>query len=762
MNSFTSRAIDRAMPLAPVVFLAVIAILTIVSVSPRPKASRGPAAFSSERAMLHVRALAARPRPAGSAGHRAAREYIVATLRATAGLEVEIRSTSATSTRYGLPYDAARVHNIVATIPGTDASRRIVLLAHYDTVLTTPGAGDDAAGVATLLEAARALAVDYGGGPDVMLLFTDAEEVGALGAEAFLASDGFDPKRMTVLNFDSRGTGGACALIETAGGEGSLVRAIAGSKAPVAMSSLLPALARLHGVGTDFRPFREAGASGLNFALVEGVARYHTPADTADALDRESVGSQGEAAVALVRELGNAARASRSGPVSYFTVPLAGLVVYRRLLDVAAAILATVLVVFGLIISMRRKESSWRALGASALVTIAAVALAGGASHFAWRLVRIMGGGPAAGLAEPYDPVPYRFALVLLAVGTALGVARIARRLGVAQPTTLVPLFALAVLWALVRRLPGASYLLALPILFIALHALLRSREKSLRVRALGVAIAALPIVLVWAPVPYFVLSGLRLSAAGMAGALAAFAALLCAAVFERARFAVDGRLAAALIALAVVAAGIGATGTSASPRTPRPASFAYAVDVDAGKAFWVSERRTAGQPENTLFAEAVRLETLPRFLSEEGTLRRAAVATYVAVPGPSVALVSDVTDGALRVLTVRVRSERAAPWVHLFVEKGKVVDASVNGMPFKKSAGDGNGGAMWGFRYLGAGDESLELKLVVDPRGGQPRITVVDQSGGIDAVGGQLPLDAMYARSWVAGTTLVRRSYVF
>jgi hypothetical protein len=131
-------------------------------------------------------------------------------------------------------------------------------------------------------------------------------------------------------------------------------------------------------------------------------------------------------------------------------------------------------------------------------------------------------------------------------------------------------------------------------------------------------------------------------------------------------------------------------------------------------------------------------------------------------VAGPSVALVSDVANGALRVVTVRVRSERGAPWLHLFVEKGKVVDASVNGIPFEKTKGENDDAAMWGFRYLGAGDESFELKLVLDPRAGQARITVVDQSDGIDNAAARLPLDAMYARSWVAGTTLVRRSYVF
>jgi hypothetical protein len=715
--------------------------------------------------MAHVEALAAKPRPAGSEAHRAAREYIATALREGAGLEAETRSAAATSTRYGVPYDAARVHNVVATIPGTDPSRRIVLVAHYDTVLTSPGAGDDAAGVATLLEAGRALAVEYGGVPEVTLLFTDAEEVGAVGAEAFLASGGLDPKRTTVLNFDARGTGGPTALIETAGDEGGLVRAVARSGAPVAAASLLPTLARLHGVGTDFRPFREAGASGLNFAIVDGVARYHTPADALPALDRESVRRQGEAAVALVRALGRGGDEG-TGPVSYFTAPWAGLVVYPRFLDLIAATLATVLVAFWVVASVRRGDSSWAGLGVSGLAAIAAVTLAAVACHAGWWLVRALGAGPAPGLAEPYDPVPYRFAAVLLAAGTALGVACIARRTGVTAPTALLPVIGVAVLWGLALGLPGAAYLLAVPVPFVALHAFVSGGGRGRAVaRALGAAAASLPVVIVWAPVPYVLLAGLRLSAAWAAGAVAAFAVLLCASVFERARFALDGRAAAALVALAAIAAGVGVSRAGASPETPRPVSVAYALDADAGRAFWVSDRETAGGPEDAFFADALPVEALPRFLGEDGSLARAAAAdTTLAVPGPEVALVGDAAGDGRRELTVRVRSRRGAPWLHLFVETGRVIGAAVDGKAFDEKAGGGAAeGAVWGFRHIGAGDEGFELRLVIDPAGGPVRVTVVDQSPAIDdPAAARLGPDAMYARSWVAGTTLVRRSYAF
>ena len=54
-------------------------------------------------------------------------------------------------------------------------------------------------------------------------------------------------------------------------------------------------------------------------------------------------------------------------------------------------------------------------------------------------------------------------------------------------------------------------------------------------------------------------------------------------------------------------------------------------------------------------------------------------------------------------------------------------------------------------------------MKLVADPAAGPVRITVADQSSGIESpAAARLGPDAMYARSWVAGTTLVRRSYAF
>ena len=64
-----------------------------------------------------------------------------------------------------------------------------LVMAHYDTVPTSPGGVDNAGAVAVVLELARVLVADPPRTP-VMLVFTANEEVGLAGAEALAAQRG--------------------------------------------------------------------------------------------------------------------------------------------------------------------------------------------------------------------------------------------------------------------------------------------------------------------------------------------------------------------------------------------------------------------------------------------------------------------------------------------------------------------------------------------------------------------------------------------
>ncbi len=79
--------------------------------------------------------------------------------------------------------------NIFAQRQGTDAKAGSILVgAHYDTVPTSPGADDNATGVAVVLEVARLL----GSRPTprtLQLALFDSEELGLLGSRAFVADE---------------------------------------------------------------------------------------------------------------------------------------------------------------------------------------------------------------------------------------------------------------------------------------------------------------------------------------------------------------------------------------------------------------------------------------------------------------------------------------------------------------------------------------------------------------------------------------------
>ncbi|MBD1910325.1 MULTISPECIES: M20/M25/M40 family metallo-hydrolase [unclassified Leptolyngbya] len=78
--------------------------------------------------------------------------------------------------------------NLVADRPGTDPMAGVVILgAHYDTVVRSPGADDNATGLAAVLEAARIFhSLDTR--RTLRLVLFDLEEAGLLGSQAFVTN----------------------------------------------------------------------------------------------------------------------------------------------------------------------------------------------------------------------------------------------------------------------------------------------------------------------------------------------------------------------------------------------------------------------------------------------------------------------------------------------------------------------------------------------------------------------------------------------
>jgi hypothetical protein len=162
---------------AVVVFAVLgIAVLTRVAISMPGRSHRGPlpaqspeAARVQDRLRRHVETLASEIgerhiwNPAGLA---AAGEYVAASMR-DAGLTVE---------RQVFEARGASVANVIGVSDAAAASSDVLVIgAHYDSVIGTVGANDNASGVAALLELARALRSDAPATPIRFVAFVNEE-----------------------------------------------------------------------------------------------------------------------------------------------------------------------------------------------------------------------------------------------------------------------------------------------------------------------------------------------------------------------------------------------------------------------------------------------------------------------------------------------------------------------------------------------------------------------------------------------------------
>ncbi|MDB5439142.1 MAG: peptidase family, partial [Caulobacteraceae bacterium] len=285
--------------------LAGAGLAWLATAEPRPTPANAPArSFSSGRAMTDIRAIAARPHPVGSPQNRQVRDYLTARMRSL-GLETRLQRDSAVAVRDGgATVLGADVENLIGVLPGRDrAAPTLALMAHYDSAPRSPGAGDDAAGVAVALEVIRAIKTRGVPARDIVVLLTDGEEPGMLGAEAFFERDPLAAHIGLVVNLEARGGAGRVIMFETSRGNGALIAALRKSSVGLTANSLANAVYQNMPNGTDLSAAVQAGKAGLNFAFVGRQFDYHSPTATVANLHEGAVQSMGREVLAFVGQI---------------------------------------------------------------------------------------------------------------------------------------------------------------------------------------------------------------------------------------------------------------------------------------------------------------------------------------------------------------------------------------------------------------------------------------------------------------------------
>jgi hypothetical protein len=260
--------------------------------------------FSIEKAFSHVRTLSQSPHYVGASSHPRAQHYIVKQLQEL-GLEVKVQKTSVANSNKTF----TTVENIIAKIAGSEPNRKaLLLMSHYDSAASASlGASDAASGVAVILEGLRGYLNDKKKPKnDIIILISDAEEMGLLGAKAFVNKHQWAQNIGAVLNFEARGTSGSSImLMETNHGNRNLLKTFMQTPLSYPTSnSLAYSIYKLLPNDTDLSVFRvDKDIIGFNFAFIDNHFNYHTALDSPQNLSLDSLAHQAHYLMPLLDKL---------------------------------------------------------------------------------------------------------------------------------------------------------------------------------------------------------------------------------------------------------------------------------------------------------------------------------------------------------------------------------------------------------------------------------------------------------------------------
>ena len=624
--------------------------------------------FPLARARSDLATISAAAHPLGSPANAAVRDFLVGELRAM-GLDPQVQSERvAMRPETDNAVWTGQVSNVVARLRGTgaDHTAALMLAAHYDSVPTGPGAGDNGAGAVSVLETIRVLAAGPAPRHDVIVLFTDGEEHEMLGSRAFVDSHPWIRDVRVVLNTEGTGAGGRVTPALTTADNGWMLRRyLHAAPAPIVYSAFDAPLNAMN-MGADLGRYSEVVPAGLEFVVLDKLSAYHSSIDTAANVEPGTLAEFGTTLLALSRDVANADLHEVSAPdLVAFTLTRHTTVGYSSRWSLPLAMLALLAVVGALVLAARRgRIKGWSVLrslvglGAGVLAALAA------ATALTW-LARL--GDPRAGDAVQggtYHRLPWLLAAATLtAAALALSGWWLRRR-----HTALDMIAGGLVGWALLAVLlavaaPTAAYLPTWPLLAAtAGYAVLVARPRPRRTILIVGTLAALPGLALTAPLvyPYWQLVA-RLELVnpqvyvGLPVLLAAFGLTLPAVLLAAGTQRLSWRPAAGLALAGVVLLTAGVVLDRTDTTNPRPDLLVYRYDADTGTAQWIAAPVDDYTGQVATSWRATTLAVMPFHEPDSTVTASAATAPTTRLPSPAVTVTADTANGQTRTVTLKL-----------------------------------------------------------------------------------------------------------
>ena len=574
-------------------FFLIIGLVYLSFSSLMPKsgtpASISETKFSTERALIHLREITKAPHYIGTEEHARVREYIVEQLNGL-GLKTEIQEGFIMNPKWK---SLDKPKNILAKIKGSGNGKSLLLLSHYDSALTPSfGASDAGSGVVTILETIRAFQASAKTPTnDIIVLFTDAEEVGLDGARLFVKNHPWAKNVGIALNFEARGSGGPSNMIvETNSGNKNLINAFmeADVKFPVA-SSLMYSIYKMLPNDTDSTVLRQGGdIDGFFFAFIDDHFDYHTANDNFENLDRNTLQHQGEYLLPLVHYFADADLSSLKSSEDhvYINVPILKMISYPFAWIIPMLILAISVFIVLIVYGLNKKVLSGKTIARSFVPFLLAFVICGLIGFYGWKLLLI--------LYPQYSEIQHGFTynghtyisfFVLVSLAILFGVYhRYSKKTNVASLLIAPLIFWLLINVMVAIYLKGAAFFI-IPVFLglLSLWLLIRQEKPNL---ILMVIIGALAIFMFVPLIQFFPVGlGLKMLVGSCLITALLFGILLPVFGF----YSKKGILSAVFILLAIVFFIKAHLTSNFTAERQKPNSLVYYYDADTDETYWAT-----------------------------------------------------------------------------------------------------------------------------------------------------------------------------
>lgn len=640
--------------------------------------------FSTDRALKHVKAISQSPHAVGFPAHEKVRTYIIAELE-----KMGLKTSSQEGYSVGNGTNLGKAINVLARIEGTGSGRALLLLSHYDSdPHSSLGASDDASGVATILESVRAfLAAGQKPKNDIIILISDAEELGLNGAQLFVDKHPWAKDVGLVLNFEARGSGGpSYAFIETNRGNQNLLREFikANPEYPMA-NSLYYSIYKLLPNDTDLTVFREdRDIDGFNFAFIDDHFDYHTAHDSYERLDKNTLAHQGSYLMPLLRHFSDA---NLNDLISlndfvYFNMPFFGMVSYPFEWNWPMFAMAVILFIILIIYGFRHKTLRLRDVLTGFLPMLIPLAINGLVGFYAWPLLKWMYPQYKDMLhGFTYNGHTYIAAFVLFSVAVCFGVYYKFRKIAVADLLVAPSVLWLLLCGVLALYLQGASFFVV-PV-FTLLAAWYVSIDQKHPSPFLMVFLA-LPAIWLYSPLIEGITVGLGLKMLVASTLLTTLTFFLLLPVIGFYR---NKKSLAYICLLLFFGCIVSAHFNSGFDQNDaKPSSLVYILDEDKKSAQWVSyDQIFIAWNEAFLKQEKQSVETSgnPSLSSKyQSGFSYVADAPVKEIEGPSIEEIRDTIIGEERLLEIQIVPQRNVNRLEVFANDVSITSAMVNGIP--------------------------------------------------------------------------------